>query len=40
MMEKEDLRQKVTCLIEQVDQNNGELGNLRCALPRLDLIED
>ena len=30
----------MTCLIEQVDRNNGELGNLRCALPRLDLIED
>ena len=40
MMEMEDLRQKVTRFIEQVDQNNGELGNLRCALPRLDLIED
>ena len=30
----------MTRLIEQVDQNNGELANLRCALPRLELIED
>ena len=30
----------MTCLIEQVDQNNGDLGNLRNALTRLELIED
>ena len=36
MMELTALRQKVTRLI--VNQNNGEIGNLRGALPRLDLI--
>ena len=40
MMGLADLRQKVTRLVEQVDQNSDEPGNLGCALPRLDLIED
>ena len=39
-METQELRQKVTRLIDQVDQNTGELGNLRSALTRLELIED
>ena len=30
----------MTRLIEQVDQNTGDLGNLRNALTRLECIED
>ena len=39
-MEVEDLEQKVTRLIEQVDQNNRGIGNLSSAVPWIELIED
>ena len=39
-LEVQEVRQKVTRLIEQVDQNNGDLESLRNALTRLELIEN